>query len=104
MRYFLPLLAVPLLGGCVSTATSIIKAPFEVVGKTADVLTTSQSEADEKRGRAMRKQEEELGQLMRKRDKMARKCRDDDEDEREDACEKLRDIEEEIEDVRSRKV
>ncbi len=101
MRIILPLIVVaPLIGGCVSTATAIVKAPFEVAGKAIDVATTSQSEADEKRGRALRKQEEQLGKLMRQRDKLARKCRNDDED----ACDRLRDVEDEIEDVRNRKV
>jgi hypothetical protein len=56
------LILVPLalsLGGCIAqTAASIVTLPVKVVSKTADVLTTSQSEADEKRGRAIRKQEE----------------------------------------------
>ena len=51
------------LSGCVSTVTSVAKAPFKVVGKAADLATTSQSEADEKRGREIRKREEELGKL-----------------------------------------
>ncbi len=47
------------LSGCIAqTAASIVTLPVKVVSKTADVLTTSQSEADEKRGRAIRKQEE----------------------------------------------
>jgi hypothetical protein len=108
MRNLLPVLALPLalplLGGCISTAASIVKAPFEVVGKAADVMTTSQSEADEKRGRAMRKQEEELGKLMRKRDKLARTCQKDDGDDGKEACAELDDVEDEIEKVRSRKV
>ncbi len=96
MRLFLPLLILPLTGGCVSTAAAIVKAPFQVVGKAADVMTTSQSEADENRGRKLREQEEALGKLVRKRDKLARKCQDGDKD----ACEKVRDIEDEIDDTR----
>jgi hypothetical protein len=64
--------------GCVGAVTSVAKAPFKVLGKTADVLTTSQSEADEKRGRAIRKREEELGKLDRRYDKELKKCRDGD--------------------------
>ncbi len=97
MRYILPFLVLPLTSGCVSTAAAIVKAPFQVVGKAADVMTTSQSEADEKRGRKLREQEEAVGKLVRKRDKLARKCRDDKD---EDACEKARDIDDEIEDLR----
>ena len=58
-----------LLPGCVaSVVKDVVTAPVKVVSKTADVMTTSQSEADEKRGRALRKQEERLGKLARKRD------------------------------------
>lgn len=51
----LPLLATT---GCVSTAKSIVTAPFKVAGKAVDWTTTSQSEADRNRGRALRKAEE----------------------------------------------
>jgi hypothetical protein len=55
-------LAAPLallsLSGCVSTATSIVTAPFKVAGKAVDWTTTSQSESDRNRGRALRKAEE----------------------------------------------
>lgn len=66
------------LTGCVSAVTSVVKAPFQVAGKAADVLTTSQSESDEKRGRAARKREEELGKLDRRYDKELKECRDGD--------------------------
>jgi hypothetical protein len=98
MRILITLAILPLMSGCISAATAIVKAPFQVVGKAADVMTTSQSEADEKRGRDLRKQEEALGKLARQRDKYARKCRDDKD---EDACEKVRDIEDEIEDAKN---
>jgi hypothetical protein len=64
----LALLALPLLlGGCIaSVVKDVVTAPIKVVSKTADVMTTSQSEADEKRGREMRKREEKLGKLSRK--------------------------------------
>jgi len=47
-----------LLGGCVSTAKTVVTAPFKVVGKGVDWATTSQDEADRNRGREIRKQEE----------------------------------------------
>lgn len=62
-----------LLGGCVSTAVAVVKAPFQVAGWTADKLTTSQSESDEKRGRKERKLDEERAKQERKDDKAARK-------------------------------
>ena len=59
----LVLLAAPLLGGCVvgtvaSTAVDVVTLPVKVVSAGVDAATTSQSEADEKRGRELRKAEE----------------------------------------------
>jgi hypothetical protein len=89
------LLLLPLLlGGCVtSIVKEVVTAPIKVVSKTADVLTTSQSEADEKRGRDMRKREERLGKLARKADKAREDCADGDQQ----ACEKYEALQEEIE-------
>lgn len=74
----LPLLAilatVPLLSGCLGTAASIVTAPVKVAGKAVDWTTTSQSEADEKRGRQIRKREEHLGRLDRQYQKHLRQC------------------------------
>lgn len=67
------LLALPLLAatGCVSTAASIVKAPFQVAGKAIDWTTTSQSEADRNYGKKMRKAEEREG---RERRAWAKRC------------------------------
>ena len=68
------------LSGCIArTAVDVVTLPVKVVSKTADVLTTSQSEADEKRGRAIRKQEEREGRERRKAEREARRAaeRDD---------------------------
>ncbi len=54
------------LGGCIQTAASIVTLPVKAASKTVDVLTTSQSEADEKRGRAIRKREECIGKEDRR--------------------------------------
>ena len=63
------------LSGCVArTAASIVTAPVRVAGKAVDLATTSQSEADEKRGREIRKREEELGKLDRAYQKHLREC------------------------------
>ena len=63
------------LGGCLAkTALDVATAPVKVVAKGVDLATTSQSEADEKRGREIRKREERLGQLQRQREKLERKC------------------------------
>jgi len=64
-----------LLSGCIAkTALDVVTAPVKIISKAADVATTSQSESDEKRGRELRKREEELGKLDRKRKKLADKC------------------------------
>ncbi|WP_349022896.1 hypothetical protein [Sphingorhabdus sp.] len=90
-----------LLPGCVASVVGdVVTAPIKVVSKTADVMTTSQSEADEKRGRDMRKREERLGKLARKRDEAREDCADGDREaciqyealEAEIAVEKDRDI------------
>lgn len=72
-RVSLIIAVLPLLGGCVSTAASIVKAPFKVAGKVVDLSTTSQSEADRNYGRKMRKQEEKEGRARRD---AAKRCRD----------------------------
>jgi cell shape-determining protein MreC len=94
MRRLILLAIVFALPGCVtSVVKEVVMAPVRIVSKTADVLTTSQSEADEKRGRDLRKKEERLGKLSRQRDKLREQC----DDGSKDACEKLRDVEEELE-------
>lgn len=57
------------LGGCViaaaRTAVDIVTLPVKVVAKGVDLATTSQSEADENRGRALRRAEEDFGKRTR---------------------------------------
>jgi hypothetical protein len=58
MRILL-LLLVPALGGCAvtsvaSTAVDIVTLPVKVVSAGVDAATTSQAEADQKRGRELR--------------------------------------------------
>ena len=93
MRGFLVLGSAFLLSGCVtSLVKEVVTAPVKIVSKTADVLTTSQSESDEKRGREMRKREEALGKLSRQRDKAKERC----EDGSEAACRKVTELEDQI--------
>ncbi|PEQ12118.1 hypothetical protein B2G71_13320 [Novosphingobium sp. PC22D] len=69
------LCTLPALGGCLAkTALDVATAPVRVAGKTVDLATTSQSEADEKRGREIRRREERLGELQRSYDKNMRRC------------------------------
>jgi len=63
------ILSMTLLGGCLSTAAAVVKAPFQVAGQTADWMTTSQDESDRNYGRKMRKQEAREGRELRKRNK-----------------------------------
>ena len=67
------------LQGCLAkTAFDVATAPVRVANKAVDLATTSQSEADEKRGRELRKREEELGKLQRKYDRQLKDCQDGD--------------------------
>jgi hypothetical protein len=88
--------ALPLLSGCVRTVASVVTAPVRVAGKAVDWTTTSQSESDEKRGRQLRKREEELGKLDRQYQKHLRECRAGNET----ACATARDDYARMQDVR----
>lgn len=78
---------VPLLSGCIaSTAASLVTAPVRVASRGVDMMTTSQSEADEKRGRNMRRREQRLGQLERDYSRHRAQCMRGDSE----ACEKQR--------------
>jgi isocitrate lyase len=70
-------LAAAFLSGCIvadvaETAVDVASIPVKVVSAGVDAATTSQSEADEKRGRELRKQDEERGRQARA---MAERCR-----------------------------
>jgi len=69
------LLLLPLaLGGClVRTAADVVTMPVKAVGWTADKLTTSQSEADEKRGRELRKEDERRAKEEKRREREERR-------------------------------
>lgn len=72
---FLAPLAVLTLSGCLaSTAASIVTAPVRVGAKAVDMATTSQSEADENRGRAMRKRDEKIRKLEKKYNRALKAC------------------------------
>jgi len=65
------------MGGCISTAASIVKAPFQVAGKAVDWTTTSQEEADRNYGRKMRKAEAREGKERRDWERECRRHPDD---------------------------
>lgn len=67
----------PLLSGCIvgtvaRTAVDVATIPVKVASAGVDAATTSQAEADEKRGREMRKEDERRGREARA---MAERCR-----------------------------
>ncbi|MBT0668842.1 hypothetical protein HT136_10740 [Novosphingobium profundi] len=92
-------LALPALSGCVvSTVADVATAPVRAVGQGVDWATTSQSEADEKRGRALRKNEEAIGKVQRRYEKNLREC----DKGRQSACLDARDDYAELQQLRTR--
>ncbi len=85
MRPLLLACAALALQGCVAKAVvDVVTLPVRAVGAGVDAVTTSQSEADEKRGREIRKRDERLGELDRAYAKQIERCRDGNTD----ACDK----------------
>ena len=72
MRLLLLAMLPMTLGGCVAqTALDVATLPVKIASAGVDAVTTSQKEADRKRGRQIRRQEECVG----KEDRRARKGR-----------------------------
>jgi isocitrate lyase len=68
------------LSGCVvetvaKTAVDVVTLPVKAASAGVDAVTTSQKEADQKRGREIRKQEEERGKQLRLAEERCRKGR-----------------------------
>lgn len=79
MRTLLLALLPLTLGGCVAAtvaeaAVDVVTLPVKAVSKGVDLATTSQSEADEKRGRELRKAEEAAGKAQREWEKACHKA------------------------------
>jgi hypothetical protein len=77
MKALAILLILPVLGGCVAktivdTAVTAVTLPVKVASKAVDLATTSQAEADQNRGREMRKEDERRGREARD---AAERCR-----------------------------
>lgn len=82
-------LAALALQGCLAKAVvGVVTLPVRAVSAGVDAATTSQSEADEKRGRAIRKREERIGKLEREYDKQMERCTDGDDE----ACDRAQAI------------
>jgi hypothetical protein len=83
------LLLTPALAGCLAkAAVDVVTLPVRAVSAGVDAATTSQSEADEKRGREIRKREERLGKLEREYRELTEECEDGDEE----SCEEAREV------------
>lgn len=90
---FLAVIALTLQGCLAKTALDVATAPVRVGAKAVDLATTSQSEADEKRGREIRKREEQLAKLDRDLRKQEDACLAGDDRACRDAVETRREIE-----------
>jgi hypothetical protein len=63
------------LQGCLAkTAVDVVTLPVKVASSGVDMATTSQSEADQKRGREIRQREERLGRLQRDYERQIDRC------------------------------
>lgn len=84
------------LSGClVRTAANVATAPVRVGSKAVDLATTSQSEADENRGREIRRREARLAKLERQYRQESEDCADGDRG----ACKDAEKTREEIDDL-----
>ena len=63
------------VGTVASTAVDVVTLPVKAVSAGVDAATTSQAEADQKRGREMRKAEEQRGKQLRLSEQRCRKGR-----------------------------
>ena len=77
MRLFLIPLSALALSGCIAqaavdTAVSVATLPVKVASAGVDAVVTTQAEADQKRGRRIRRQEECVGKEERKARKQDR--------------------------------
>lgn len=70
----LPVASLMLPGCLAKTALDVVTAPVKVVSRGVDLATESQSEADEKRGREIRRREQQLARLERDYDKQLDDC------------------------------
>jgi hypothetical protein len=78
-RLAIALVLLPAVSGCIAkAAVGVVTAPVKVASKAVDAVTTSQSEADEKRGRELREREERIGRLERRKRGLDEDCRDGD--------------------------
>lgn len=86
------------LSGCLAkTATKAVTAPVRLASGAVDMATTSQSEADERRGRELRKRQQELRDLERDRAKQQDRCQRGDAR----ACDRAESLDRQMADLRA---
>lgn len=79
MRILIVLALPILLSACLArTAVDIVTLPVKVVSAGVDAATTSQAEADQRRGRQLREEEERAGRDARRRERETRRQADRD--------------------------
>lgn len=84
------------LQGCLArAAVDVVTLPVRAVSAGVDAMTESQSEADENRGREIRKREERLGKLERDYERQTERCADGEDA----ACDEAREIRAEMTDL-----
>ena len=76
MKKLAILAVLPMLSGCIvgtvaKTAVDVATIPVKVASAGVDAVTVSQAEADQKRGRELRKEEERRGRELRE---MEQRC------------------------------
>jgi hypothetical protein len=77
MRMILLAAGALVLSGCIArTAVDIVTLPVKAAGAGVDALTTSQAEADQRRGREIREAEEREGREARRREREERRARE----------------------------
>jgi len=78
-RLIIVTLAALALQGCLAkTVVDVATLPVKVASRGVDLATTSQSEADEARGREIRRREERLARLERDYNRQIDRCGDGD--------------------------
>lgn len=74
MRFLLLVPVALLLSACLArTAVDIVTLPVRAVSAGVDAVTTSQAEADQRRGRELREAEEREGREARRREREERR-------------------------------
>jgi hypothetical protein len=97
LRVFAVCCAALALQGCLAkAAVGVVTLPVRAVGAGVDAVTTSESEADEKRGREIRQREERIAELEAEYYDSMERCSSIEPD----ACYRAKSIEAEIDELK----